>query len=75
MGRSAPIRFGRYARKDCVRDGRKRPETFDFLGFTHMRYFLPLLLSKHQEVMQVSNHYVVVRDPAAGQLPLERCQS
>jgi RNA-directed DNA polymerase len=30
------IRFGRYARKDCVRDGRKRPETFDFLGFTHI---------------------------------------
>jgi hypothetical protein len=30
------IRFGRYARKDCERDGRKRPETFDFLGFTHI---------------------------------------
>jgi group II intron reverse transcriptase/maturase len=30
------IRFGRYACKDCVRDGRKRPETFDFLGFTHI---------------------------------------
>jgi len=30
------IRFGRYARKDCMRDGRKRPETFDFLGFTHI---------------------------------------
>ena len=30
------IRFGRYARKDSVRDGRKRPETFDFLGFTHI---------------------------------------
>ena len=29
------IRFGRYAHKDCVRDGRKRSETFDFLGFTH----------------------------------------
>jgi RNA-directed DNA polymerase len=30
------LRFGRYARKDCERDGRKRPETFDFLGFTHI---------------------------------------
>jgi len=25
------LRFGRYARKDCERDGRQRPETFDFL--------------------------------------------
>ncbi len=30
------IRFGRFARKNCVRDGRRRPETFDFLGFTHI---------------------------------------
>ncbi len=30
------LRFGRYARKDCERDGRPRPETFDFLGFTHI---------------------------------------
>jgi group II intron reverse transcriptase/maturase len=30
------LRFGRYARKDCARDGRMRPETFDFLGFTHI---------------------------------------
>jgi RNA-directed DNA polymerase len=30
------IRFGRYARKDCKRDGRRGPETFDFLGFTHI---------------------------------------
>ena len=30
------FRFGRYARKDAERDGRKRPETFDFLGFTHI---------------------------------------
>ena len=29
------IRFGRFARQDCKRDGRKKPETFDFLGFTH----------------------------------------
>jgi group II intron reverse transcriptase/maturase len=31
------LRFGRFAAQDCVReDGRKRPETFDFLGFTHI---------------------------------------
>lgn len=30
------LRFGRYARKDSARDGRTRPETFDFLGFTHI---------------------------------------
>jgi RNA-directed DNA polymerase len=30
------IRFGRYARKDSKRGGRMRPETFDFLGFTHI---------------------------------------
>jgi group II intron reverse transcriptase/maturase len=30
------IRFGRFARQDAERDGRTRPETFDFLGFTHI---------------------------------------
>jgi group II intron reverse transcriptase/maturase len=30
------LRFGRFAQRDCTRDGRKRPETFDFLGFTHI---------------------------------------
>ncbi|MFN0009971.1 MAG: group II intron reverse transcriptase/maturase [Planctomycetota bacterium] len=30
------IRFGRFALNDCKRDGRTRPETFDFLGFTHI---------------------------------------
>lgn len=30
------IRFGRFARDDCARDGRSKPETFDFLGFTHI---------------------------------------
>ena len=30
------LRFGRYAHKDCKRDGRTRPETFDFLGLTHI---------------------------------------
>ena len=29
------IRFGRFARQNCAKDGRKKPETFDFLGFTH----------------------------------------
>ena len=30
------IRFGRFARRDARRiDGRSKPETFDFLGFTH----------------------------------------
>ncbi len=30
------IRFGRFASEDCKRkDGRRKPETFDFLGFTH----------------------------------------
>ena len=30
------IRFGRFAMRDAVRfDGRRKPETFDFLGFTH----------------------------------------
>jgi RNA-directed DNA polymerase len=30
------IRFGRFAARDCVKDGQKRPTTFDFLGFTHI---------------------------------------
>jgi group II intron reverse transcriptase/maturase len=30
------IRFGRYALQDCRREGRNKPETFDFLGFTHI---------------------------------------
>jgi group II intron reverse transcriptase/maturase len=29
------ISFGRHAAKDCRRQGQGRPETFDFLGFTH----------------------------------------
>lgn len=29
------IRFGSQAAKRCGQDGRKRPETFNFLGFTH----------------------------------------
>jgi group II intron reverse transcriptase/maturase len=30
------IRFGRYARENAHLDGRTKPETFDFLGFTHI---------------------------------------
>jgi RNA-directed DNA polymerase len=30
------IRFGRFAPCDCAKEGRRRPETFDFLGFTHI---------------------------------------
>jgi RNA-directed DNA polymerase len=30
------IRFGRFARRDCGRfEGKRKPETFNFLGFTH----------------------------------------
>ncbi len=29
------IRFGRYAARQCQERGQKKPETFDFLGFTH----------------------------------------
>jgi hypothetical protein len=30
------LRFGRFARRDSKLDDRERPETFDFLGFTHI---------------------------------------
>jgi RNA-directed DNA polymerase len=30
------LRFGRFAREHCAKEGRRRPETFDFLGFTHI---------------------------------------
>jgi RNA-directed DNA polymerase len=30
------IRFGRFAQQECEQEGRRRPETFDFLGFTHI---------------------------------------
>ena len=29
------IRFGRRAEGDCIEKGLKKPDTFDFLGFTH----------------------------------------
>jgi group II intron reverse transcriptase/maturase len=30
------IRFGMFAQRDCAQDGLKRPQTFVFLGFTHI---------------------------------------
>jgi len=30
------LRFGKFARRDCKRDSRSKPETFEFLGFTHI---------------------------------------
>ena len=30
------LRFGRFAHRDIAREGGKRPETFEFLGFTHI---------------------------------------
>jgi len=30
------LRFGRFAHEHCAKEGRRRPETFDFLGFTHI---------------------------------------
>ncbi len=30
------IRFGRFARGDCMKKDGRKPETFDFLGFTHI---------------------------------------
>ncbi|MCP4242380.1 MAG: group II intron reverse transcriptase/maturase [bacterium] len=30
------LRFGRYARRSCGDDGRRKPESFEFLGFTHI---------------------------------------
>jgi hypothetical protein len=33
--KTALIRFGSQAAKECVKDGVKRPVTFNFLGFTH----------------------------------------
>jgi RNA-directed DNA polymerase len=30
------LRFGRYAWDRCEREGLRKPETFDFLGFTHI---------------------------------------
>ncbi len=35
-GKTRVLRFGRFARRDSHLDGRKRPETFEFLGFTHL---------------------------------------
>ena len=29
------IEFGRFASENCIKNGKSKPETFDFLGFTH----------------------------------------
>ena len=29
------LRFGRYPSDHCIKEGRRKPDTFDFLGFTH----------------------------------------
>ncbi|KVK86590.1 group II intron reverse transcriptase/maturase [Burkholderia cepacia] len=34
-GKTRLIEFGRYARQNCQRRGGSKPQTFDFLGFTH----------------------------------------
>jgi len=34
-GETRPIEFGRFAARNRAAAGRRRPETFDFLGFTH----------------------------------------
>lgn len=33
--KTAVLRFGSKAKRDCHRDGLRRPKTFNFLGFTH----------------------------------------
>jgi group II intron reverse transcriptase/maturase len=33
--KSKIIQFGRFAEADCHKRGRRKPDTFDFLGFTH----------------------------------------
>ena len=33
--KTRPIRFGRHAARECKARGEGKPETFDFLGFTH----------------------------------------
>ena len=33
--KSKIIMFGKYASAECIKEGNKQPDTFDFLGFTH----------------------------------------
>ncbi|MGF7184399.1 group II intron reverse transcriptase/maturase [Desulfitispora alkaliphila] len=33
--KSKVLAFGRFAAQKCYREGKKKPDTFDFLGFTH----------------------------------------
>lgn len=56
------IRFGRFARENAGRDGRSRPETFDFLGFTHIasvdrhgRFLLKRRTSRKKRVAKLAS--------------------
>ena len=62
------IRFGRFAKKDSVKDGRKRPETFDFLGFTHIcgngregRFWLLRRTSRKKRMAKIASMRVQMR--------------
>jgi len=55
------IRFGRFARRDSRRfDGKRKPETFNFLGFTHACGGEP-----GREVSGPSHHYEAAADRQA----------
>ncbi|WP_234023593.1 group II intron reverse transcriptase/maturase [Sorangium cellulosum] len=56
------LRFGRFAKKDSALDGRQRPETFDFLGFTHIcgngrhgRFWLVRRTSRKKRAAKIAN--------------------
>jgi RNA-directed DNA polymerase len=56
------LRFGRFAKKDSAKDGRQRPETFDFLGSTHIcgngrkgRFWLVRRTSRKKRVAKAAN--------------------
>jgi len=73
------LRFGRYARKECKRDGRERPETFDFLGFTHIAaqsrggwFQLQRRTSRKKRVAKLSALRVVNARPLCEDSPVRR---
>lgn len=56
------LRFGRFAKKDSALDGRQRPETFEFLGFTHIcgngrhgRFWLVRRTSRKKRAAKIAN--------------------
>jgi RNA-directed DNA polymerase len=72
------IRFGRFARRDSPLDGRSRPETFDYLGFTHIvadgpdgKSRLVRRTSRKKRNAATSATYVALERPARA-LPLLR---